>query len=1161
MALKKKIDFVHLHNHTEYSLLDGLCKIKPLVKKAKELGMKAIAITDHGVMYGVIKFYNACLEIGIKPIIGCEVYLAARSRFDKQPRVDADQAHLVLLAKNFKGYQNLMELVTKAHLEGYYYKPRIDLELLKEHHQGLIASSACLQGQVPNLIMHDKYKEAKKKAQEYLDIFGPDFYLEVMHHPKIKPQEKTNKGIVKLSRELGIPLIATNDVHYIEEEDAEAQDVLLAIQTQKTVDTPGRLTMLDSPDFHLRTPEEMAKIFSELPDALKNTVKIADKCNLKIPIGQKVYPPYSIPKGETAESHLRKLVKENTHYRYSKIDKEIKKRIEYELGLITKMGYSEYFLIVQDFVNWAKKQGIRVGPGRGSVAGSVVAYILRITSIDSIYHKLPFERFLNPERMSTPDIDLDFPDDRRDEVIDYVRKKYGEDRVAQIITFGTMEARMAVRDVARALGYPYSTGDRVAKMIMARPGRKITLSKAMEENPDLKSAYDSEPDIKKIVDLATKLTGVARHASTHAAGVVISDEPMVHYTPLQRETKGGEGVCTQYDMYALDLNVSDNALGLLKIDFLGLRNLTTLEKARDFVKATKGIEVDISEIPLDDPKVYKMLSRGDTTGVFQMESQGMRRVAKKLKPERFSDISAMVALYRPGPMQFIDEYINGKHNPRAIRYPHPDLEPLLSETYGIAVYQEQVMEIPLVMAGYTLGEGDILRRAIGKKKIELMNKEKERFTKRALKRKYTKAVIENVWSLIERFAGYGFNKAHSVSYAMIAYQTAWMKVNYPVQFMAALLSAEAASGSQQAKEIKIPMAIAECQKMKLKVLPPDINLSQEGFTLEKDKESLGGLAIRFGFSAIKNVGGAAMEEILTIRKKGGDFSSLADFCQRTSPQKINKKVLESLIKAGALDNFGKRAAMISSLDRIRQVAEAEHKRKTDGQASLFAANNPRTSFTIELPEVEEFALEEILEFEKQLFGFFLTADPVQKELTKFLCLSTHKLDQIEDEVGNKVRIVGTITNIRTTLTKAKQQEMAFVTVRDDLGQVDIVIFPNIFAESQECLSPSAIILVEGRVDRRRGLNNEDRISLVAEVVCHPGKFEDNESQLVVKIPSGLKANTLVRLNKLLKNNPGKTDCLLIFPNGKKMRVNGGVNRTVDLEKTIKMIIHASANGF
>ncbi len=720
---------------------------------------------------------------------------------------------------------------------------------------------------------------------------------------------------------------------------------------------------------------------------------------------------------------------------------------------------------------------------------------------------------------------------------------------------------MAIRDVSRALGHPYSTGDRISKMIMARPGKKITIKKAMEENPDLKSAYDSEPDARRILDLATKLTGVARHASTHAAGVVISDEPMVHYTPLQKETKRGEGVCTQYDMYALDLNVSDNALGLLKMDFLGLRNLTTLEKAREFVKATRGIEVDISEIPLDDPKVYKMLSKGETTGVFQMESQGMRRAVKKLKPEKFGDISAMVALYRPGPMQFIDEYINGKHNPRAIRYPHPDLEPILAETYGIAVYQEQVMEIPLVMAGYTLGEGDILRRAIGKKKIELMNKEGKRFTERALKRKYKKEVIENVWSLIERFAGYGFNKAHSVSYAMIAYQTAWMKVNYPVQFMAALLSAEAASGSQQAKEIKIPMAIAECQKMKIKVLTPDINLSYTGFTLEKDKDSLGGLAIRFGFSAIKNVGGAAMEEILEVREKGGDFSSLSDFCQRTSPQKINKKVLESLIKAGALDNFGTRASMISSLDRIREVAEAEHKRKTDGQGSLFAANNPETSFTINLPEVEEFPLEEILEFEKQLFGFFLTADPAQKELSKFMGLSTHKLDQVEEEVGNKVRVVGMITNIRTTLTKAKQEEMAFITIRDDLGQVDVVIFPQTYSDCQSYLNHNSIILVEGRVDRRRGLNNEDQISLVAEVACHPAKFEDNESQLVVKIPSGLKANTLVRLNKLLKNNPGKTDCLLIFPNGKKMKVKGGVKRTSDLEKTIRMIIHASANGF
>jgi len=1149
--MAKKIDFVHLHVHSEYSLLDGLAKIKPLVKKTAELGMKSIALTDHGAMYGTIKFFNACQKGGIKPIVGCEIYMAQKSRFDKQPGIDADQRHLVLLAKNLKGYRNLMQIVTKAHLEGFYYKPRIDMEVLKEHSQGLIASSACLKGILPQLILSNQYAEAKKKAGEFLDIFGKDFYLEIMHHPKIALQAKANKGIIKLSRELGIPLIATNDVHYVEPEDAEAQDVLLAIQTQKTVNDTNRLTMLDSPDFYLRSPEEMAKIFSEQKSALKNTVEVAEKCNLTIPLRKAVYPTYSLPKGETANSLFKKLTYKWLPARYPKAKKEVKERVEYEIKIIIDKGYSEYFLIVQDFVNWAKKQGIRVGPGRGSGAGSIVAYIMRITSIDPLKHHLPFERFLNPERESTPDFDLDFPDNRRDEVIEYVRKKYGQDHVAQIITFGTMEAKMAVRDVARALGHPYSTGDRLAKMIIALPGKKITITKAIENNPELSTAYNNEPDSKKILDLAKKLTSVARHASVHAAGVVISDKPLYHYSPLQTDTKGG-GVTTQYDMYALDLNINDDAVGLLKMDFLGLRNLTILEKAINFVKATRGITIDISGIPLDDKKVYEMITKGDTTGVFQLESQGMRRLARKLQPSLFSDISAMVALYRPGPMQFIDEFVQGKNNPRTITYPHPDLEAILAETYGIAVYQEQVMEIPQIMAGYTLGEGDLLRRAIGKKKINLMNEEKVRFSRRALKRGYDKATVENVWSLIERFAGYGFNKAHSVSYAMIAYQTAWMKVNYPVEFMAALLTAEAASGSQKAKEIKIPMAIQECRRMKIIVLPPDINLSHTGFTVEKDKQSLNGLAIRFGLSAIKNVGGAALKEILDVREKGGKFTSLADFCSRTTPQQVNKKKLESLAKSGALDQFGKRKAIIAGIDAIRNFSERLQKEKANGQASLFGAsdsknkNNPAIN-DISLPETDEFSLEETLSFEKELFGFYLTDHPIHKKLAKFASAATHKICQIEEEPG-RVCIVGAISSIRTTFTRKTNLEMAFVTFEDDTGQIESVIFPSIFEEVKSQLVPEAVVIVEGRVDKR-----EDRISLIAEKIIPPQQITDASAnkELVVHIPASAGTQTLIRLNSLLKRNPGKRPCTLVFPTGKRIEVNGGVTPGKKLEEKIK----------
>jgi len=1132
-----------------------------MVEKVKELGMDSIALTDHGSMYGVIRFHNACVEQEVKPIIGCEVYVARGSRHEKEASKGANANHLVLLAKDQQGYENLMELVTLAHLEGFYYKPRVDMEILSKYSKGIVATSACLQGTIASLIVQNQEKEAKKKAQEFIDIFGKDFYLELQDHPAIKEQEIANKGLVKLSREMGIPIVATNDCHYINPDDAEAQDVLLAIQTQKTVNDPTRMTMLDSPDFYIRSPEEMKKAFKDYPDAIKNTVEIAEKCNLKIPLGQKIYPAYPLPKGETAEGYLRKITYKQVKYRYPKLTKEVKKRIEYELGLIIGLGYAEYFLIVQDFVNWAKKQEIRVGPGRGSAAGSIVSYILRITTIDPLEHKLPFERFLNPERESTPDIDLDFPDIRRDEVIEYVRKKYGEDHVAQIITFGTMESRMAIRDVARALGHPYASGDRLAKLIPATPGKKVKINDMIDQIPELKSAYETEEDSKKILDIAQKLTSVARHASVHAAGVVISDAPLTKYTPLQLDTKG-KGITTQYDMYALDLNVDDNAIGLLKMDFLGLRNLTILEKARDFVKETRNIVIDISEIPIDDKKVYKMISAGDTTGVFQLESQGMRRVAQKLKPTLFSDISAMVALYRPGPMQFIDEFIMGKQNPRTIRYPHPDLEPVLAETYGIAVYQEQVMEIPQVMAGYTLGEGDILRRAIGKKKIELMKKEYKRFSERALKRGYEKATIENVWSLIEKFAGYGFNKSHSVCYAMIAYQTAWMKANYPVEFMAALLTAEANSGST-AKEIRVPMAIQECQKIGIIVLPPNINSSQTGFRIEKDKKSKGGLAIRFGFSAIKNVGEAAINEIIIERKKNGKFESLADFCNRTSTQKVNKKVIESLVKAGAFDEFGKRNAILQGIDKIRSVAEKNQKQKSSGQTSIFASspNNDEAGKlslgSIALPEVDEFPLEEMLGFEKELFGFFLTDHPIRRAILKFQQLTTHKLIEVEElESSTSVRLAGSIANIRTTFTKKNNQEMAFLSVEDDTGKIDVVVFPNLFQEAKIHLVQDTIILIEGKVDHR-----DDRVSLLADKIIPPDQAEklSNTEELVINIPSGVSAQTFIRLNSLLKRNHGSHRCILAFPTGKKMDFNGGINYSPELEAQIKKILGIDTN--
>ena len=1145
-------EFVHLHVHSEYSLLDGLSKIDQLVAKTKELGMKAIALTDHGVMYGAIKFYNACRKEGIKPIIGCEMYLARRSRFDKSGGPANSPYHLLLLAKNLKGYYNLMKLVTKAHLEGFYYKPRIDMDLLREHHEGLIASTACLQGVIPRLILNNQPQEAVKRAKEFQEIFGDDFYLEIQPHLQIANQVKANKAIAKLSRQLGIPLLATNDTHYINKEDAAAQDALMAIGMQKKLNDPNRLSMGDNPDFYLKSPQEMYDSLSEYPDALKNTVAVAEKCNLKIPLGKKIYPSYPLPAGKTAEQYLHELTYQQCQFRYPKLTKKIRERIDYELKLINKMGYAEYFLIVQDYVNWAKRRGIRVGPGRGSGAGSIVAYILRITSMDPLFHNLPFERFLNPERQSTPDFDIDFSDDRRDEVIEYVRKKYGPDHVANIITFGTIEARMAVRDVARISGFPYATGDRLAKMIPAEAGRKISIDKAMEINPELEIAYKTEAETKQILDLAKGIVGIARHASTHAAGVVIADKPLVHYTPLQRETRG-ERITTQYDMYSLDLNVADNAVGLLKMDFLGLRNLTILEKAIKFVEETEHKKVDLSNISLEDAKVYQMIARGETTGVFQLESEGMRRLAKKLKPNRFSDLSAMVALFRPGPMQFIDEFVNRKQNPQLIHYLHPSLRPILEETYGIIVYQEQVMQIAHAMAGFSLGRADILRRAMGKKKLSLMKSEKKDFIQGCVKNGYSRKVAEQVFAMIEKFASYGFNKAHSASYAMIAYQTAWMKTYYPVEFTAALLTTES-----DKSEKRMALAIDECRRMGINILPPDINSSQSDFTIKRDKKSLKNKAIRFGLSAIKNVGKAAIKSIVNERKKRGPFQSFTDFCFRADTQKVNKKVIESLIKVGAMDRFGKRSAMLAALDQIRQQGEREQKNKSIGQTSLFAKQQTQKIVIDKLPQIEEFSNQEMKKFEESLLGVSLSNEPLwDQEIAKKF--DQKIIDLLDLPAGSKTKALGIIDNIRIVLTRSRNQEMAFATLMDETGEINIIIFPKTFSQHQSKLSKNGAIVIIGKIDER-----EEEKSLIADQILTLKEAReqlsdslDEEFDFTIVIPQNTNPQTLITLNSLLKNNPGEKRGILIlkYHDGeKRLRLNFGVNYTLSLAKKIERLL-------
>jgi len=1146
--------FTHLHVHTEFSLLDGLSKIDKLVSKAKELGMDSLAITDHGVMYGVIPFYLTCLDNDIKPIIGVEAYMAHRSRFDKQPKIDADQYHMILLAKNNEGYQNLMKLTTIAHLEGFYYKPRLDMEILKEYSKGLIATTACLSGEIPSLLIGGKKKEAEKRVKEFLEIFGDDFYLEIQAHPKISDQEKINKEMVKISRKLGIPLVAANDVHYINAEDAVAQDALLAIQTQKMIADEDRLTMLDSPDFYLRSSKEMTELFKDYPDAIENSQKIAKKCQVEIQIGKWILPYFPIPQDEKAEDYFRKIVYKELPKRFPKPTKEITERLDYEIDIISNKGFATYFLIFSDFVNWAKKQKIRVGPGRGSVAGSLVSYVLRITSINPLEHSLPFERFLNPYRPSPPDIDLDFADDRRDEVIEYVTKKYGKDKVAQIITFGTMEARMAVRDVARVLGYSYSVGDRLAKMIPIGPqGFKMTIDRALNANPDLKSAYENEEDTGKILNLAKKLEGVSRQASTHAAGVVIGDKELTEYTPLQFDSKK-EKIITQYDMRALDLNAAENekALGLLKMDFLGLRNLTILSKAVEFIKATDGKIIDLSEIPLDDKKVYKMISAGETTGVFQLESAGMRRVARQLKPNKFSDISAMVALYRPGPMEWINEFIAGKNNPRRVQYPHPDLKDILAETYGVAVYQEQCLQIAVDFAGFDWGEADSLRRAIGKKKRKIMDKEKVRFIKKAQEKGYKKEIAEKIFALIERFVGYGFNKAHSTSYAMIAYQTAWVKANYPVEFMAAFLTAESSNAD------KISLGVEECRRMGIKVYSPDINTSQVGFSIEEDKESLNSKGIRFGLSAIKNVGKAAIEAILKARELGGDFSSLSEFCQRVDSQKVNKKVVESLAKVGAMDRFGPRAAILAGLDRVRVKSENDQRRRANGQIGIFDQGKKKTMSNPkdELPEIEDFTRSERLNLERSLLGFYLSEHPLAPVLSLLSSEVSHKIYELSPELvtNEKVKIGGMVSSIRIVITKKGGAEMAFATIEDGTGKIDTVVFPRTYEMTRDLWIKDQLVLVEGRLDKR-----DERLNLLVEsAVGLSDKTElKDKYDFSIEIPRGINSKRLVAINKLLKSSPGKMKGVLFFEGEggrKRLVLTYGVNYTKELEKKINGIL-------
>lgn len=1147
--------FVHLHVHTEYSMLDGLSKVAPLIKRAKELEFPALAITDHGGMYGAVTFYNACKKNELKAIIGVEAYMAKNSRFDKQTKMGSDQFHLLLLAQNMQGYQNLMKLVSFANLEGFSYKPRMDEEILFKYNEGIICTSGCMSSIFNRLLLDGKEEEAIEKFKLYKEKFPGRFYVELQAHPKVKELKALTKKLVEIARQLDLPLVATNDVHYINPDDATAQDALLCVQTRKLISDTKRMTMMDSPDFYLRTAQEMEELFHEYPEALENTVKIADQCDLEIPTGKLHFPIFPVPEGETDATYFTKLAYEGLHKKWAKPTKEMLDRLQYEIDIIVQKGYPTYFLITQDFVNWAKDNGIGVGPGRGSAAGSLVAFVLGITTMNPLEHGLPFERFLNPQRPTPPDIDMDFADDRRDEVLQYVAQKYGEDHVAQVITFGRMEARVAVRDIGRVLGLPYEDPDKVAKLIPNIPGHKTSLTDAIQEVAEL-GEYYKQPKYKELIDLAKKVEGVIRHTSVHAAAVVIADKPLYDYTPFQKDQASGK-IVTQYDMYSLDCNVSDDAIGLLKFDFLGLRNLSIIQTAVNLIKKYKKKEIDISNLPLDDKKTFELLSSGETTGIFQLESGGMRRVAKTLQPNQFSDITAMVALYRPGPMDLIPTFIEGKHNPDKVVYPHESLKGVLQETYGVMVYQEQILQIANVMAGYTLSEADILRRAIGKKKKYLLDENKKRFTEQSLAKGYTKEVAEKVWGFIEAFANYGFNKAHAASYAMIAYETAYLKAHFPAEYMTALMSVESGSHSANRDE-KVAVGIDASKKMGLHILPPDINKSNIDFNLEPDENSKGGLAIRFGFNAIKNVGAAAIENIVATRDKIGQFQSFSHFLMTTDNRKVNKKVLESLIKVGAFDQFASRASMLSQLEEIRAKVN-QFSSDIDGQDGLFSGlGDSSQNIQDTFPKLPEYPQAELLSFEKELLGVYLTDHPLAQALEYVIKRANKEISEIELSVHQDQTFTfgGVISKFRETVTKKTGAKMAFGTIDDRTGSIDFVIFPKVYEELAGKLTADMVVLLRAKVD-----NRDDSAQLMVEKVTIPEEnlvnLAGSEKHHEVFIPRKTDQSVLQEVGKMLKSKPGNDRVVVVIPNGgepKRMLLPYGVAWSDELQKALNDLL-------
>ncbi|TAK89595.1 DNA polymerase III subunit alpha [Patescibacteria group bacterium] len=1066
-SVSSATQFVHLHNHGHYSLLDGLQKVPQMLDRAKELGMNAIAMTDHGTLSGIVEFYSEAKKRDIKPIIGLEAYVAPRRMHDKTGKADANPYHLILLAKNQKGYQNLMRLSTKAHLEGFYYKPRVDRELLEELHEGIIALSGCASGEVARHILNGAMDEAQATIEWYRDTFGKDnYYLELQDHEEWEPQIRINKALIELSKKTGVPLVVTADSHYTCRDDREAHEILLCVQTGKTIGDTDRMEM-DMALF-ISPPEEIAKRWEHVPEAVSNTVKIAEACEVELELGKILIPTFPTPDGKTEKQYLHELCWQGMMWRYGDIPKEdmhlveeakarkqldstLIERLDYELEVIDKMGYEGYFLIVADFINWGKNQGIIFGPGRGSAAGSIVAYVMNITDLDPMKYDLLFERFLNPDRISMPDIDIDIQDTRRGEVIDYVTEKYGQDRVAQIITFGTMAARNAVRDTGRALGMSYAEVDAIAKKVpQPVQGRHIPLKKSVVDDPELREEYNSNPRAKNLIDLAQKLEGTIRSNGVHAAGVVIAPDEIVKFIPLQRAQKGG--ICTQYSMNPVE------DLGLLKMDFLGLSNLTIINDALRIIKKVYGKNIDIADIPLDDPKTYELFSRGDTTGVFQLESAGMKRYLKALQPSKFDDIVAMVALYRPGPMQFIDDFIDRKHGRKEVRYDHPGMEAALGNTYGILVYQEQFMQISKDMCGFTGGQADTLRKAIGKKKRDVMAKMKTAFIDGMVEHsQVSQAFAEKFWGQLEAFADYCFNKSHSACYALIAVWTAYLKANYPSAFMAALMT------SNSDNIDKISMEINECRRMGIKVLPPDVNHSFLEFSVMPETND-----IRFGLSAVKNLGVGPIEAIIAARETKGSFKTAEDFAKRVNAQEVNRKGWEALIKVGAMDSFGaERGTLLYNLDTITGYASKAQKHALSGQIDIFGSlgmEDDMPGLRLDIPPTTVSNREQ-LAWEKELIGLYLSSHPLD-DYAAYLNDKVVPLGLITGKhEGKSVQVGGLITTVRKITTKNNAM-MAFVGIEDKSGDLELIVFPKAYEKNPELWQPDTVVEVNGKINTK-----------------------------------------------------------------------------------------------